>query len=315
MGKNFTLGDLVKRTGYKNELWDSKMLSRPLEKFDFSDDCNSEKYIKCEDLYEKYKAYKLTLRYKDKAFSLEDLEKDRNTYKVDYDGVIDPDSHSKLLQEIYKVLWDEDVIQSCSGKSKVFGDTMNTLQTTLNEYVWDKYQHQTPHSSLGNCLLNFKGGMDNEDKNALNFFRTSHMLGNFIPMPAVCNGPRGIGKLKDYWDLTLYHIHKYYMERDNICELETIVGAGKAGKCKEWLDAFKCWNGFVEKNYLQPFVNFSQDGKNYEGPIPLWDNHFENESRLIPNNKEDALKYFENAGRMINERSRLMVEELKKRLP
>ena len=49
------------------------------------------------------------------------------------------------------------------------------------------------------------------------------MIGNFMPIPNGCNSPRGTGVLKDYWDLTLLNIYRYYVD-NNYKALEIIVG-------------------------------------------------------------------------------------------
>lgn len=84
--------------------------------------------------------------------------------------------------------------------------------------------------------------------------------------------------MKDYWDLTLKIIYEYYVYgKDNIKE---IVGESNSELYKEWLGSFRVddtvrgsWQCFIEKNYLQDFVNQNVDGS-YGIPKELWQGHF-----------------------------------------
>ena len=59
------------------------------------------------------------------------MEDDKGYGKV---KLVDPDANSSLLQEIYRKLWNTSILKLCNDKT-IHGDTMNSVNTTLNEYV------------------------------------------------------------------------------------------------------------------------------------------------------------------------------------
>ena len=142
-----------------------------------------------------------------------------------------------------------------------------------------------------------------------------HTLGNFIPVPARCNAPRGTGRLKDYWDLTLKIIYEYYVYgKDNIKE---IVGESNSELYKEWLGSFRVddtvrgsWQCFVEKNYLQDFVNQNVDGS-YGIPKELWQGHFKG-GIVLPDGIEQKEQFCVNTSCFIIARSTRMLIRLRK---
>lgn len=158
------------------------------------------------------------------------------------------------------------------------------------------------------------------------FISIYHTLGNFIPIPTGCNAPRGAGKLKDYWDLTLKVIYDYYHDiDDNIID---IVSGGRGcavidkvelyNRYKQWLDSFSegnskegDWKCFVEKNYLQDFVDCNTDGS-YGMPKELWKGHFSGE--ILPTGIEQIEQFFVNASCWITARSTRMLLRLRKTL-
>ena len=103
------------------------------------------------------------------------------------------------------------------------------------------------------------------------FFRLCHTIGNFTVWLADCNMPRGNGPVKDYWDLTLYHIHQWYEVNKELTTkndaLLKLFGS-QLVIFQDWLVSFGTWDKFVEQNFLQDFVE--TDGK----PKELWKNHF-----------------------------------------
>lgn len=138
------------------------------------------------------------------------------------------------------------------------------------------------------------------------FFRLYHTVGNFIPWPDGCNVPRGRGATRDYWDWCLKDIYKWYQDNPDCTKrhtanhdaLKKLVGSRKVILGK-WLATFTSWNDFVEKNYIQDFVNQSAGG-GYGEPKELWEGHFT--KGVMPKEKTDFEQFFTNASAWITAR-------------
>lgn len=199
--------------------------------------------------------------------------------------IIHPDKNSKLLQDIYKKLWDNNSLNACwTDKKIISGETMNSATTTLNA-LYERYVESTqekekrkeislrqqvsskyimslyameyydfvsqPNNFSGLCkrLGDIKGLDD--------FLYSFHTLGNFIPFPRGCNCPRGTGILKDYWDLTLACIYNWYNPEDAIENISlrqkysiSMITPYRTEQFESWLKCFGDWDGFVETNFL-----------------------------------------------------------------
>lgn len=339
------------------------------DKYDFTNDTVSKEahvkdYREINDAMEKFYVY-FASKEKETAKCegnnlMNDYQKDCKEVVDLYGEIGDPDSNSKLLQAIYKNLWDKKHLKDCreEGKGeegKIFGETMNSANTTLD--VWYAYleteQHKQERKELRNptqkksaqriskryILSRYskdkKGQKTLLGENCQNFLSLYHTLGNFIPVPVGCNAPRGIGILADYWDLTLKVIYDYYKGDDHIRDIiEKDNGdaeqraeryAERYKKYRQWLDSFQetgdngqeSWNRFVEKNYMQDFVEPDLKG-GYGMPKELWENHFSqfssnpNGEAAKPMNKEQTQEFFANASALIIKRSNRMIQELKK---
>ena len=241
-------------------------------------------------------------------------------------GIInDPDSNSSLLQEIYEALWEEIYLRPCRvGKHLVVkSDTMNSAQTTLNQTM-ERVGIRTGCSPRGNAstkrLIQFYAqegdNLSNEFETIAGlsaFLSSYHTLGNFIPTPF--NSER-TARTKDYWDLTLRRIYKWYCaksEEDKNDELHNLLLDKEqvVEKSKQWLLAFGTWDNFVELNYLQDFVNVN-DNKTYGAPKELWGDHFS--KALLPENEEDITQFYINASKWIFDRGTRMIAALKEKL-
>lgn len=221
--------------------------------------------------------------------------------------VPDPDSESLLLNKIYEKLWDREVLDLCRDKNKkrkgevvIKGDTLNSCQTTLSELK--KPDDVIPEDVKPETEI---------------FMDSYHTLGNFMPIPLGCNAPRGIGLLKDYWDLALLCIYLYYMsnedgEKRDVHHIERIVGKERTKDYKKWLDCFRNWGAFVEENYMDSFVE--KDSKPYGKPLELWEGHFDKFKSVLPETKEECKQYFKNAAERIKKRGELMAEKLKEKM-
>ena len=284
--------------------------------YDFSDEGASQKYKDMKGI-EKYFTYRAVTQL-----------------FVDYfDGcsIKDPDSGSDLLQEIYSLLWDKNQcngIKYCTKAEKIMGDTLNSVQTTFDEMYkcYEKKEHKKQRGknnvSIKYMLTRYFCGIEEykddfssvcECEEFLDFLKTYHTLGNFMPVPYGCNAPRGTGKLKDYWDLTLKCIKEYYKTEESKWA-EKIVGNKYKIDYANWLDSFESWENFIEKNYLEDFVD--DEGE----PLELWEGHFKNwengkysAESALPKTQDECKEYFKNAADHIEKRTVRMLEVLKRK--
>lgn len=198
------------------------------------------------------------------------------------------------------------------------GDTMNSWSRTLNKFFdlyGDRYLNNS--NNLGDTeeqkWVEFLSNSDNYKKNETlplyitEFMKAVYTMGNFIPVPIGFNTEHN-SRIKDYWDLTLLEIYNYYMSEK---------------KCSSWLEKYKAWfddygtgigqkgwDSFVEKNYMQPFVNKiknKNDGK-YGLPYELWEGHFRGD--VMPKEEVQFQQFFVNAKVRILERGKLIADAL-----
>ena len=320
--------------------------------YDFSNDGSSKEYSDIDNIYEKFFVYMAVKADNIKEDGILKNAKEfseccKKIYKVK-----DPDSNSVLLQEIYKKLYgSEDYLKYCINYSKycITGDTMNSVNTTLNMTSFDKIgevieKKEEREKRTTNFSKKYRLGMyacykeqNKKEQNKLNeflsrfdnikglkeFISLYHTIGNFIPFPCDCNTKRGRGKTQDYWDLTLLCIYIYYEEKKEDY-IETIVGNEKKNYFIEWLNGFGSWDNFVEKNYLQDFVNENpkyvshDECQKYGLPKELWKDHFDNfdgkfdgKKVALPTNKEQIEQFCNNASAWILARGQRMINELR----
>lgn len=254
-----------------------------------------------------------------------------------------------LLQSIWKKLWEDKPYRApCMWGEVLCGDTMDSCNTTLRELFlqkafeksdecakadliskrifssksvrcWGKvttiYLFQQHHEAYEKVIRT--------TKDAEIFLKAAYTVGNFIPWPVGCNGPRGTGCTKDYWDLALKCIYDWY--RNNLSLQSTdldnttlfpICGTERTSikNMERWLAGFGGWDDFVKGTYMQPFV-FTKDERDvpdgwpgpFGSPKALWGDHFS--GPVLP--KEDKIgEFFTNAAERIRKRSELIVEAL-----
>ena len=309
--------------------------------YDYSDDGASPEYVQMEDKLKKFFVYMAS--GKEYTHENEDIMKWGADFCQEIKSrglhISDPDSNSKILQEIYCKLWDANNLKTCRKDGKIWGDTMNSANTTLNQWYKlveteeqkkERREVKEVKQDVSIRYILSRYAKDPLGQSALfdtvegmkSFLSIYHTLGNFIPVPKGCNLPRGnkgVGKLRDYWDLTLKAIYDYYVcdessRKYKIYTIEDVVGKDKSEVYKDWLASFcvdnskgGSWNNFVEKNYMQEFVNQNPDG-NYGMPKELWKGHFTGE--VLPNGIEQIEQFFVNATCCITARSIRMIERL-----
>ena len=310
-------------------------LERQIE-YDFSNDGADFKYNELDnrkDGLNKFFVYMARANYYEQneenimKFGADYTKECKNIYKR---VRMHPDSGSELLQDIYRVLWNENILKYCMKADTVTGETLNSQNTTLGilfkliETEEEKRERANIKTSSGGMQkISIKYIMSRYAKNPeeirnrfkkvegiIELISLYHTLGNFMPVPVGCNSPRGTGITKDYWDITLKIIYEYFKkENDNIAD---IVGENKSQLYKDWLDSYgddngcNGWKNFVERNYLQDFVNII--GENYYMPKELWKGHFQ--GNILPTEVKQIEEFSVNASCFILARSNRMIIQL-----
>jgi len=182
------------------------------------------------------------------------------------------------------------VKNNCDGTKEYYrGDTMTSFKNTYNQYK----KHFESNEKIKDQIEKFA--------------KLHNTLGNMIPIPSYFNSERS-GKYAryDFWDLTMQQIKKYYKHPEDDKSLKQLLnseGDNKEEKtsiklCKQWLSYFTSWIDFVEKNYLQDFIQLSDDYelmKDEAGDyisMDFWSNHSYKifELPLEPNKFYDYLR-------------------------
>lgn len=206
---------------------------------------------------------------------------------------------------------------------------MNSVNTTLNAFyeMKEKDNHKKQRGrkriSIRYNITRYAENKENfaflNDTGFDTFVTLYHTLGNFMPVPVGCNCPRGSinSPVRDYRDLTLKCIKNYYYKIEGKW-VEKIVGAKQKNdteetiqtridRYKDWLNKFGDWKTFIEKNYLEDFVD------NEGEPLELWKGHFENWEKgkyspasALPETQEQCEEYFKNAAECIKKRTTRM---------
>lgn len=154
------------------------------------------------------------------------------------------------------------------------------------------------------------------------FMEVVHTIGNFIPAPfAFRNRESAFLHSKGYWDLALMCIYGHYQKRGGdgrILEetapkydLEWLLdrrGTSDAEECERWLDQFETWEGFVEQNFMQPFLEDEDDLSS--PPKELWEGHFTGVAE--PKEDKHFKEFFENAAERIQKRGVRIAKEYEK---
>lgn len=222
----------------------------------------------------------------------------------------------QLTAEIYKALWNKEVLSFCGKEDCPVGETMNSVSTTLGKLTGNKGMKQWKklYKSDPECFQR----ISNKHPEVKEFIAVCHTIGNFTVWPAGCNGPRGIGSVKDYWDLTLQYIYQWYYNNKDLPRpkndaLRNLFGSQMVN-FSNWLVAFGSWDEFVRANYMQDFV-YAPDNKSaaldngpFGEPRPLWNGHFS--GNVLPEG-EQIEEFFKNATECIKARSERMVKALR----
>lgn len=245
----------------------------------------------------------------------------------------DPDSCSKLLQDIYKVLWPELInLDYLVSNGKIISDTMTSVQYTLGRYYSDifpnesiQYMKENPKQKFVSSLMCKNMFEQNENVNNTlksntnleHFISVYHTIGNYSPVPKGFNVARsgpGASSSFDYWDLTLMKIKQYYdfrkeakgaIDKALLQVIQLLHREEEIENCFLWLNFYSSWDEFIMSNYFQDYVD-----KNGE-VVPFCKGHSWNSGC---NEVNDYDEFFENAWRRIESRSKRMIDALKEKL-
>ena len=320
----------------------NEFLKNNPKEYDLSNDGANDYYCNMKNGVKKFFAYMIEAK-KDK---FKDIEIVKTEIEKCGTILLDPDNASNLVQEIYKILWNvkEDSMRRCII---IKGDTLNSANTTVDcfyKYIEENIDKEViKHKNhIYYILHDYLTGENSEIINEMinneeleKFVRSYHTIGNFMPIPVGSNVPRGkSSKIHDYLDLTLLYIYNYYMKND-YKGISYILNQIKNDKWLErtdvklyieWLNDFgkgeEGWHNFIEKNYLEAFVN-----EDYF-PKELWQGHFDMDSNgeiisVLPEGqsisekyegKSKCVEYFDNARDLILQRGDQMIKILKEKV-
>lgn len=209
----------------------------------------------------------------------------------------DPD---KVGFPIYDVLgWQK------TPDDEVRGESMNSFKTTFTKDIVSTEDYRKIYKRI---KIDVNGFLDKQydvllkDKNYLQFkiineneseiekfACLTHTIGNFIVLPYKINTTRGSSRyFRDYWDITLQSIYDLFKS----------IGD----------DGMTAWKSFIEKYYLQPFVNHDETYSVGE----LWTGHFNTD--VYPTKNEDFKQFYQNTNLLIEERGKWLTKELYNKL-
>lgn len=250
---------------------------------------------------------------------------------------IDPDSNDGLLKDIYKEIWDNNMLKYCSSDNneRYYSDTLTSVQGLLSKYYlctcedeWKDYKRSKNNRVRYFSVNVFKDMLLNIDKypnfkqifsekDVINFIKYYHTLGNYMPVPKGFNTARsGMIASHDMWDISLEKIKKYYTPKSEISapsnSLEAVLELFHVKDTIygtiSWLNSFDSWENFVDKNFLKEengHKNYVD--KNYN--INKLANHdFSNPSL----DKTEYLPYFKNITEITQGRTLIIKEYYQK---
>jgi hypothetical protein len=254
-------------------------------------------------------------------------------YEIDgfkYDD--DPDAYC-ITNLVYILLyWDVLGLDDATGE-QYRGETMNSFGWTftkdLKEHLYTgrdarvkDFQDIGEYTRLSAICFDDNGQIDENICTKLEeYFQVSHTLGNFMPLPQHVDGEtlnlKRSSAFKDYFDLFLLEIKKYYSDpkayitKENKTAIEEQISrdATKSPSHEpesNYFTRFKNFKDFIDKNYLTMYVD-----ADYE--VIMYSSNDSTEEPHIAKG-EDALIYAEEAIKRIRARAESQMETLKEML-
>ncbi len=272
---------------------------------------------KTEDFIERFIVYKASAQY---GSVYQDGAAFSDAVRQEYPGLLKYDcDRCCLMLQVYRLLW-KDAIEEMeqSQISGELGDTMTSFQSALNLTIKEadknlpfllKVQGYYSQKYCTALLARKEEGLLSrlkQDCGLQEFAKYVHTIGNFIPVPEGVNCARaGRNGQHDCWDLALMKIKEWYDAAGNKEEQDKILRQflhdakdEVIETCKKWLGYYETWGRFIEKNYLQDFV----EG---DAPIPFCKGHSWDQPR-----PEDLSAFYKTAAELIAARGKRMAAEL-----
>lgn len=201
--------------------------------YNFEFECDVQEYIQL-PTFDRYLTYKATdpkgknsAYDSGKQFATEIIQSGKYSELGDCDGSGEK-GNVNLIHDIYLKLWKWEKgidtfgdIQGDDFKCQFGGETMNSMQTILNDVVKNiVYKDENVHllnKKIGNVSINYMLGLYGDDECKQDFINKVdsieyiseyancyHTIGDFVLVPRGFNRWRGFnGKIKDYWHLSL----------------------------------------------------------------------------------------------------------------
>ncbi|MEH7674702.1 MULTISPECIES: hypothetical protein [Bacillus] len=171
---------------------------------------------------------------------------------------------------IYQLLWSTDY--EPKPKSQLSLDRHNLLRgETMNSFI-TTFNHSKKLTSDNHLNHDFE-----------KFATATHYIGNFTVLPHWMNSGRYLFS-QDYWDVTMYSLFEFFQP-------------------------LGCWKQFVERYFLQPYVNNDEEWTVSE----FWKGHFDsigNYNHLKPQNEQELSEYLHKVNLRIEERGKWIIKKV-----
>lgn len=171
---------------------------------------------------------------------------------------------------IYQLLWSSDYEPDIESKLNL--DRYNLIRgETMNSFI-TTFNHSKKITSDVHIKHKFE-----------TFAASTHCIGNFTVLPHWMNSGRYLFS-QDYWDVTMYSLFEFFQP-------------------------LACWKQFVERYFLQSYVNNDEEWTVSE----FWEGHFEsigNYNQLKPQNEQELSEYLHKVNLRIEERGKWIIKKV-----
>lgn len=272
-------------------------------------------------IYDMKDEFKSLLNITKRDTNIQKLEK-YNKYEAPHDNdSIDCDT-CKLATFVYNKAFDflkgVDRPRRQYKKVPFFYIRNHKYQLVLETKEKNEYYRGDSMTSFKEIYRHSKKFINNEliQEQIENLAKNYHTIGNMIPVSMGFNVHRACNPelnynnaFFDFWDLAMIRI-KEYIDTQNDNSLNELLKKDNdaVDNCKKWLSHFNNdWKDFVENNYLQPFVDDS------DNVIMFWQDHsFDNYK--LPEDEKSFFDFLEFLNGAIISRNILILKKLKKDL-